>query len=109
MSFSNTFHHLLNSPANRNHKSTALFRFLGWQIFSRVWRHPVPVILVNGVRVLASRQYQYTSGVVYSGLPEFADMGFMLHLLREGDLFVDIGANIGCYTIAASGAAVAGR
>jgi FkbM family methyltransferase len=30
-------------------------------------------------------------------------MGFLLHFLREGDLFLDIGANIGSYTILASG------
>jgi FkbM family methyltransferase len=32
-------------------------------------------------------------------------MSFLLHYLRPGDLFVDIGANIGSYTVLASGAA----
>ena len=34
---------------------------------------------------------------------EFADMAFVLHFLRPGDLFADVGANVGSYTILAPG------
>jgi FkbM family methyltransferase len=34
---------------------------------------------------------------------EYEDMSFLLHLLRANDLFVDIGANVGVYTVLASG------
>jgi len=40
---------------------------------------------------------------VYVGLHEFADMMLPLHFLREGELFLDIGANVGSYTVLASG------
>lgn len=39
----------------------------------------------------------------YLVIYEFHDLALVLHLLRPGDLFVDVGANIGAYTIAASG------
>ena len=42
------------------------------------------------------------TGNIYCGLHEFVDMGFLLHLLRPGDLFVDVGANVGSYTVLAS-------
>ena len=42
------------------------------------------------------------TGNWYCGLHEPSDMAFVLHSLRPGDLFVDIGANIGSYTILAS-------
>lgn len=42
------------------------------------------------------------TGNIYCGLHEFADMAFVLHGLRSGDLFADIGANIGSYTILAA-------
>jgi FkbM family methyltransferase len=42
------------------------------------------------------------TGNIYCGLHEFADMAFVLHVLRPGDLFVDIGANVGTYTVLAS-------
>jgi FkbM family methyltransferase len=42
------------------------------------------------------------TGNIYTGLHEYEEMGFLLHLLRPEDLFGDIGANIGAYTILAS-------
>jgi len=44
------------------------------------------------------------TGNIYTGLHEFPDMGFLLHVLRPEDLFVDIGANVGSYTILACSA-----
>ncbi|HUB45944.1 MAG TPA: FkbM family methyltransferase [Acetobacteraceae bacterium] len=41
---------------------------------------------------------------LYNGLAEFSDMAFVLHALRPEDLFLDIGANVGVYTILASAA-----
>jgi FkbM family methyltransferase len=45
------------------------------------------------------------TGNVYYGLAEYEDMLFVLRLLRPGDVFVDVGANIGSYTVLASGVA----
>jgi FkbM family methyltransferase len=42
------------------------------------------------------------TGNLYAGLHEFSEMGFLLHLLRQNDLFVDVGANLGSYTVLAS-------
>ena len=44
------------------------------------------------------------TGNIYCGLHEFPDMAFWLHALRKGDFFVDIGANVGSYTVLASAA-----
>jgi FkbM family methyltransferase len=43
------------------------------------------------------------SGNYYCGLLEFNDMAFCLHFLRKEDTFFDVGANVGIYTILASG------
>ncbi len=48
------------------------------------------------------------TGVVYVGLPEFEDMAFVLHFMRPSDLLLDIGANVGVYSVLA-GAACATR
>ena len=42
------------------------------------------------------------SGNIYFGLMEFSDMAFFMHFLRPGDLFLDIGSNVGTYTIISS-------
>jgi len=39
------------------------------------------------------------------GLCEFEQMAFTAHFLRPGDLFLDVGANLGAYTLLASGVA----
>jgi len=46
---------------------------------------------------------RFDTGNIYAGLHEFADMAFVLPFLRPCDLFVDVGANVGSYTILASG------
>ena len=43
-----------------------------------------------------------STGMLYCGLFEFEDQSFLLHFLRENDLFVDVGSNIGVYTILSS-------
>lgn len=42
---------------------------------------------------------------LYLGLKDFADMMFMLHFLQPDDVFVDVGANHGVYSLLASGLA----
>jgi FkbM family methyltransferase len=42
------------------------------------------------------------TGNIYTGLLEFADMAFVLHVLRSEDTFGDVGANVGVYTILAA-------
>lgn len=44
------------------------------------------------------------TGNLYVGLHEFEEMGFLLHFLRPGDVFLDIGANVGSYAVLAAGA-----
>ena len=58
---------------------------------------------IAGQRFAARRGMAGATGNIYVGLSEFADMMLALHFLRRGDLFLDIGANVGSYTILASG------
>ena len=58
---------------------------------------------VEGTRLLVGTGMHGATGNVYVGLTEFEDMAFVLHLLREGDQFLDVGANVGVYSILAAG------
>jgi FkbM family methyltransferase len=40
--------------------------------------------------------------VLYCGLPEWEDMNFLRDYLRSGDGFVDVGANVGVYSLLAA-------
>lgn len=58
---------------------------------------------VESTQLVCERSMTGATGNLYCGLHEFGDMGFLLHFLRPGDLFVDVGANIGSFSMLASG------
>jgi FkbM family methyltransferase len=62
------------------------------------------VPFVDATRIFVGAGHTGANGNYYWGLHEFADMAFVLHYLRPDDLFVDVGANVGSYTLLASGA-----
>ena len=64
---------------------------------------PVLIPFVESTRLVCERSMTGATGNLYCGLHEFGDMGFLLHFLRPGDLFVDVGANIGSFSMLASG------
>lgn len=102
MSLLSIYRFIASHPLTRDRKVSALARWLRWQIGSRLLGWPVAVPYVNHTRLLAKPGMTGATGNIYCGLHEFEDMGFVLHFMRPGDLFVDIGANIGSYTILAS-------
>src|SRR5262249_44533283 len=65
-------------------------------------RREIEVSWIEGAKLVACSGMTGATGNIYCGLHEFADMSFLLHLLRPDDLFVDIGANIGSYTVLSS-------
>jgi len=101
MSLLNTYRFIANHPLTRGRKIDAIGRWLRWQIGSRVLGGPVAVPFVGKARLLVKPGMTGATGNIYCGLHEFEDMGFVLHFLRPGDLFVDVGANIGSYTVLA--------
>lgn len=65
--------------------------------------YPQHVPFVNDTVLIMERGMSGATGNWYCGLHEVADMAFVLHALRAGDLFADVGANIGSFTVLASG------
>lgn len=95
---------IVSHPANRHGKSKALGRFLRWQILSKLAYGSMVVPFVDNTRLLVSRGMTGATGNIYNALLEWQEMSFTLHFLRNSDLFVDIGANVGVYSVLASGA-----
>jgi FkbM family methyltransferase len=93
---------LATHPLTKRRRLSATARVVRWQIKSRI-RDEVIVDWIGGTRFAARRGMTGVTGNIYAGLHEFADMAFVLHFLRAGDLFADVGANIGSYAILASG------
>lgn len=89
-------------PLTSRAKLQAWARFVSWQLASRL-RKSIRIEWIGGQYLLVRRGMTGATGNIYVGLHEFADMMVPLHFLREGDHFLDIGANIGTYSILASG------
>jgi len=101
-SSSSALNRLLHHPLTPDHRAARFARLCRWQIASHL-RREVIVPWVGGMRLAARRGMTGATGNIYAGLHEFADMAFTLHFLRPDDLFLDVGANVGSYTLLASG------
>lgn len=99
-----TLRFITNHPLNRDQKIKSIIRFAKWQVGARLVPGAVLVDWVNGSKFLVRRGETGLTGNIYTGLHEFKDMAYLLHVLREGDLFVDVGANVGSYSILACSA-----
>jgi FkbM family methyltransferase len=99
-----TLKFITGHPLNRGRRRHALGTFLAWQARSRLASGPVVFDWVNGSRVLVRSGETGLTGNIYCGLHEFEDMAYLLHVLRDEDLFVDVGANVGAYTVLACAA-----
>lgn len=105
MNVSQVYGYLREHPLTRDHRFEAYKRYIRWQIASRVLNEAVAVPYVNNSRIFVRRGLHASTSTYYTGLKEFADMGFAMHLLRSEDIFIDIGANIGVFTVLASAGA----
>ncbi len=102
MSLISTIRFILNHPLNEKEKSDAFIRFLKWQLNTRLNPYPVIYTFTAKSKLIIKKGMTGATGNLYCGLHEFNDMFFLLHFLRKKDLFVDIGANIGSYTVLSS-------
>ena len=76
-------------------------RFLAWQVAGRAHHGALVMDYVNGTRLMVRRHIGGRMHYVL-GFGEFDDMAFTAHLLRRDEVFVDVGANIGAYTLIAA-------
>lgn len=90
-------------PLNQNNKFQAILRFVKWQVGTRLLPYPIIYPFTENSKLIIRRGMTGATGNLYCGLHEFNDMGFLIHLLRKQDFFIDVGANIGSYTVLASG------
>src|SRR4051794_16154979 len=91
-----------NHPSNRGLRLKYLARFIRWSIHKRLTDRPIDVPFIDGLRFRCHHDSAAASAVMYFRMPEYADALFVLRLLRPGDHFLDVGANVGLYTLLAA-------
>jgi FkbM family methyltransferase len=103
MALYRTLRAILKHPLNASNRWGAVVRYVRWQVGSRLVPGAVLVPFVNQTSLIVSPGMTGATQQVYTGLSDFADCSLLLHLLRADDLFVDVGANVGVYTVLAAG------
>lgn len=97
------FRYINNHPLARRHRLAAYSKFICWQLTQLIHRGEKTVAFVGTTRLSVNKGMTGATGNIYLGVHDFYEMGFLLHFLRHDDLFADVGANIGSYSILASG------
>ena len=90
-------------PITKNNKIKSWVNYLKYNIVIRVNKGPVEFKWVNGLKIYVEKGDSCLGGNVFLGLMEFHESAFLVHFLQHSDLFVDVGANLGHYTLLASG------
>jgi FkbM family methyltransferase len=88
-----------NHPANEKARSRALVRAVRFQACGRLLHRRTLARLGERSSVWAEIHRTGSSKVVYANPPDHPEMLVWRQALRPGDLFVDVGANIGTYSI----------
>jgi len=102
-SFFSTARWMWSHPLASRNRTGALARWTRWQLGSRLLQGAAVLPYVNDTVMIVDPGMTGATGNVYVGLHEFHEMAFLLHCLRASDWFLDVGANVGSYTILAAG------
>lgn len=97
-----TFRFILGHPLNARRPLRALWTWAKWQAAARVSGDPVIVDFVDSARLLVEPGMTGATLNVYCGLQDFEEMTFLCHYLKATDVFGDVGANVGVYSVLAS-------
>ena len=94
-----------NHPVNRGRKFRAVAEYGFIQVAARMVPGDVCVEFPNRTRLMVSPHMKGAAHFIAPRLCEFDDMAFVMHFLRPGELFADVGANVGAFTVLAAGVA----
>jgi FkbM family methyltransferase len=89
-------------PENRGRRARTLGLYFAWQAWERTVKRPWTIPLVPGRVIRCYPHCQVSSGTLYYRLPERSSMRFLLAYLKPGDTMIDVGANVGTYSLLAT-------
>lgn len=88
----------IHHPMAKRRPLDCAFRIVYWQIQSMLKSEWVKSFGISS-QLVVRRGMTGATGNVYYGLHEFDEMMFLLKAMRSDDTFLDVGANIGAYTV----------
>jgi len=97
----------LSHPLWRNKRIYPFIRFAKLQLRFALGEQKVYLKWFDELILPVEKGDSGLTGNYYLGLHEFEDMSFTIHILRENSVFVDVGSNLGSFSLLASGVAKA--
>jgi FkbM family methyltransferase len=89
-------------PLGKKHKLISFYHFVRWQLTQFFYPGEKVLTFVNNTKMAVNRGDTGVTGNIYVGLHDFNEISFALHLLNENDIFADVGANVGFYSMVIS-------
>jgi FkbM family methyltransferase len=99
----NTLHNLYNVSKGRKFPFRSILRFILLQLYFLLINKKKKIALFNKLQLYVEKGSAGSTSFFYFKLPDYEEMSFMLDNLSKGDLFVDIGSNIGGWSLLAAG------
>lgn len=100
--FLKTLYFIASHPAVKRGKIKAVCRYISWQLFSRMNIEEVIFKWIDDAVLKMRRSEAMVTHNFYTGLYEYEDFIFFMRYADKGELFFDIGANAGVYTVLAA-------
>lgn len=97
-----TLQYIWSHPNSQGRQWPAISQFFRWQAHKRLRGTPLSYELVPDVQLMCHRDSYSAAAALYCGLYDYDDMNFLLRYLRPEDSFLDVGANIGIYSLLAA-------
>ena len=89
-------------PITKKHPYAALLRYIYFNTLTRISNKTRIYNWVNDLKFYAKRGEAGIVGNIYYKLFDYEDSKFILDNLKKNDVFVDIGANVGHFTLLAA-------
>lgn len=90
-------------PLIKGNGNGALFRYIRFNTIQTINPKTRSYNWIHGLKFFAKKGDAGIVSNIYIKLADYEDSMFLMHHLQENDLFIDIGANVGHYTLLASG------
>lgn len=109
MNYISSFLKVINHPVNRQNKVRSVSRILWWKANQLFFHLPSIVEVAPGIKCICYPASSFGGLVVYTKLPEFKELEFLKDVLNKNDIFLDIGANIGIFSLVAASKITSGK
>ncbi|WP_427875197.1 FkbM family methyltransferase [Flavobacterium sp. MMS24-S5] len=90
-------------PMTKDEVGSALYRYLSFNLIQRVYPKERIYNFIGGMKFYAQKGEAGIVANIYYKLFDYEESIFVINNLKENDLFVDIGANVGHFSLLAAG------